>query len=129
MKKKMKSEISEKFEIEDEMKKKQCTRYGSCRAPLCPLDEEIGLTWTVVDQVCTREDAPLWVKKQREIYKEMKKILDLPFIKELLEDTDESSFSAEESVKSMINSYLKPGPNTWGTSWDLTAEELEELYS
>jgi len=54
--------------------KDKCSKFNSCGAPLCPLDEE-SLKYGIFypdEEICTKRPFPLWIKAQRKITKRCK---------------------------------------------------------
>lgn len=57
------------------MKRPDCSKYDTCSAPLCPLDEETlsyGI-WYPDEEICTKHAEP-WIKTQKKIAKKAKDI-------------------------------------------------------
>ena len=53
----------------------KCLHYENCEAPICPKDEASmkNCAWFPDEEVCRKNDVPLWVKAQRKIARRTKR--------------------------------------------------------
>lgn len=56
------------------MDRRMCKKFEECEAPICPLDENSieNSFWLINESICSRADAPPWVRLQRRIAKKLR---------------------------------------------------------
>jgi hypothetical protein len=52
--------------------REECNNFNTCSAPICPLcgkEENENYTWFPDEETCTKNNAPVWGKRQKKIVK------------------------------------------------------------
>jgi hypothetical protein len=55
--------------------REECNNFNTCSAPICPLcdkEENEYYTWFQDEEICTKNNTPTWVKRQKKISRKAK---------------------------------------------------------
>lgn len=97
----------------------ECSSFGKCSAPICPLDHPENAIWYPTEPTCVKSPMPKWIKKQRRIAKKTKRLDDY-FTLKILMSTGRTGINPDGLSKkakfdenmplSLYNGDLSPAP-------------------